>query len=136
MSIWFRIAAEKVMNDMSIIPLDEALLSITQEVDIACKEREKLVTDYDSYRRRIKAAREKLEKAKATSELTPTPANAKKVDEATAEMEKLHRKLDVAEKGYNSQNTAAKILLKESRRTILALVEKHVVTSLTCQVFL
>jgi chromosome segregation ATPase len=117
------------MTQYSIQPLDDLIASITAEVNEVIKQRELYLTDYDSYRRRIKTCKEKLEKIQSTQ-----PVNQNKLEAEQLELNKLQLKYVNAENHYNEYNLKAKTLLKDSRRTILGYVEKHVVTSLTCQV--
>jgi seryl-tRNA synthetase len=117
------------MTHYSIRPLDDLIASITTEVNEVIKQRELYLTDYDSYRRRIKACKEKIEKIQSTQ-----PINQSKLEAEQQELNKLQNKHDNAESHYSEFNLKAKTLLKDSRRTILGYVEKHVVTSLTCQV--
>jgi hypothetical protein len=124
-------ASESILNHYTILPLEELIDSNTIEVNEVIKQRELYLTDFDSYRRRIKACKEKIEKVQST-----VPVNQSKLEEHQQELNKLQTKYLNAETHYNEYNLKAKTLLKDSRRTILGYVEKHVVTSLTCQVSL
>jgi predicted nuclease with TOPRIM domain len=119
------------VNGYTIRPLEELIEDITVEVNEVVKQRELFLTDFDSYRRRIKACKEKIDKIQSTS-----PVNQSQLDAQHQEMTKLQAKYLNAETHYNEYNLQAKTLLKDSRRKILGYVEKHVVTSLTCQVSL
>lgn len=56
-----RSSAALVSVERGLEPLREAIAALTPEIDALIKERNLQVTDYDSYRRRVKTAREKKE---------------------------------------------------------------------------
>lgn len=117
-----RSSAAKVSADLALEPLRSAVTKMCPEVESACKERATCLKDYDSYRRRLKALKGKLE----------TTAQDKSA-ELQAEITKYENKVSHAEEAYTTSNTQTKKEIMLSKKAHDSLIDMLLITVVTCQ---
>lgn len=108
-----RSSTTMVCAEDAINPMKQSVSELAPSIDAEKRERQSMLTDYDSYRRRLKGLEQKRDAAESNGK-----GGTDKTAEILAEITKYENKVSNAEANYNAQNQKAK-------RDILAAKELH-----------
>lgn len=117
------IAVEKALD-----PLREAIAKITPEIDSMVKERNTQLIDYDSYKRRLKALKEKAESLEQAGKGGTTQAQ-----ENLQEIAKFENKEKLAKEGYEDKNLRTKQEIIRARQQSDNLMNDVLIASVVAQ---
>lgn len=123
-----RSSASTVCSEHALDPLRACIARVVPEVEALKVEREVKVTDYDSYRRRLKEKETKKEQLDAAGK-GETPAGA----ELVAEIEKFQKKVQAGLEEYTHVNQKTKTDIVEAKRQHDQLMDQLIITTIVCQ---
>jgi len=123
-----RSSASTVCSEHALDPLRAAIARMNPEIDALCKERDIKLTDYDSYRRRLKEKETKKEQLAATGK-AETPAAA----EIQADIDKFHRKVAAGLEEYTHINNKCKADIIACKSEHDQLMDNLIITTVVCQ---
>ena len=116
------------MVEQALEPMRAEITKISPEVDVICKQRDTLVKDFDSYRRRLKALEAKRDAAQAKEK-----KDDKAIQDAVNEVTRYEAKVDTSRMGYNDSNQLAKESIEAARSTHDELIDSLLITTVVCQ---
>lgn len=129
-----RSSSAMVSTEMSLEPLRAAVTKMQPEIEAQCKERNTKLTDFDSYRRRLKGLEATKEKqvAKASGP-GATPADQKAVEATVAEIARFEGKREAAECAYNEDNKRVKEDIIKAKVAHDQMMDMLLITTIVCQ---
>lgn len=122
-----RSSASTVNVDHAVDPMRQAVTRLKPDMEATQKERTTQLTDYDSYRRRLKALESKKEA------LQMKDPNSTAANENQAEIEKFENKVKTGLEGYTFQNEKAKQDIRNARKEHDDIMDTFLVTTVVCQ---
>lgn len=123
-----RSSAAMVVVERALEPMRAAVTKMAPEVDKSVKEREALVMDYDSYRRRLKDLERKRDDAEAQGK-SGSSAN----QTTLAEITRFEAKMTNAESKYVEKNKEVKKSIKDSKKAHDQLMDMFLITVVCAQ---
>lgn len=114
-------------NELALEPLKAAVVRMAPDIEASCRQRDIVVKDFDSYRRRLqKAEHERDSKKEKLSEA--------KLAELVAEVEKLEGKVTRSEAEYTAQNAQTKSDIIAAKYAHDHLLDMTLIATVTAQV--
>mmetsp|Transcript_25609 Transcript_25609/g.42735 ORF Transcript_25609/g.42735 Transcript_25609/m.42735 type:complete len:266 (+) Transcript_25609:99-896(+) len=126
-----RSSASTVCCERALDPLRGAVTQLGPDMEELCKEREIKLTDYDSFRRRLKEKEVKKETLENNNK--GTAAHAAELEKAQIEIEKFQRKVQTGLEEYVHLNQKAKVDIAAARNQHDELMDNLLLTTIVCQ---
>jgi len=123
-----RSSVSTVSSEHALDPLRACIAKVSPEIEALKAERNIKLTDYDSYRRRLKEKEAKKEQLEAAGK-GDTPAAA----ELQIEIEKFQKKVQSGLEEYTYVNQKTKADVVEAKRQHDQLMDQLIITTIVCQ---
>jgi len=119
----YRSSVAKCCSEITLQPIRSAVTAMGPEIEKETSECATICKDYDSYQRRLKVFKSKLEAS----------IGKPNEDEAKAEVEKFEHKVTTARASYEAQNAKVKTDITSAKRAFDAMVEMELISMLVSQ---
>ncbi|KAJ1418199.1 hypothetical protein B484DRAFT_453752 [Ochromonadaceae sp. CCMP2298] len=128
-----RSSTSTVCAERALDPLRAAVLQLNPEVLALQKERDMKLTDYDSFRRRLKEKEAKKEAIEAAAHNKGMPIPPTEMDRVAADLDKFQKKVQSGLEEYLYVNEKVKGDIIKARALHDQLVDQMLVTAVVCQ---
>lgn len=129
-----RSSSAMAISELALEPLRAAVTKMDPEITAACKTRNTKLTDFDSYRRRVKQLYSTKEKQEAKmAGANPTASDTKSLEFTIGEIARFEAKLQIAEAGYKEDNYKVKDDIIKAKLAHDQLLDLLLVTTVVCQ---
>lgn len=129
-----RSSSAMTLSELGLEPLRSAVTRLEPEITAACKERNTKLTDYDSYRRRVRDLERTKEKQTVRCAAENASASDQKALENTiAEIARFEGKLEVAQDKYKTDNYKVKDDIIKSKLAHDQILDLLLVSTIVCQ---